>query len=47
MAYNGAEWGIVMSRYTPIESQGYFFANTYDDLKDNIQEKVWDKNYNI
>lgn len=47
MAYNGTEWGIVMSKYAPIESQGYFFASTYDELKSKIQENVWDKNYNI
>ena len=46
-AHDGNEWAFVMSKYRPISSQGYFFADTYDEMKTKIKEKVWDQDYRI
>lgn len=41
--YNGSNWLVVMSQGTPYSTQGYFWTNSYQDLKNKAQPSVWDK----
>ena len=47
MAYNGNMWTLVASKTDKIKSQGYLWANSYEDLKSKIKTKIWGNSYNI
>ena len=40
-AYDGNLWTVVMSQTDGIVSQGYFFADNYDEMVSEIREDVW------
>lgn len=47
MAYDGTYWTLVVSETDKIKSQGYLWANSYDDLMSKIKEEIWGSSYNI
>ena len=47
MAYNGNMWTLVASKTDKITSQGYLWANSYEELQSKIKNDIWDKSYNI
>ena len=47
MAYNGSMWTLVVSQTDKISSQGYFWANSNDELNSKIKTEIWNRSYNI
>lgn len=47
MAYNGNMWTLVVSKTDKISSQGYLWANSFEELKSKIKAEIWGNSYNI
>lgn len=43
----GSQWRVVMSQNSDYVSQGYFRAETTNDMMRTIQREVWGKGYNV
>lgn len=47
VAYDGKYWTVIMSKTDKYASQGYLWGDTYDEVHDEIKNKVWGRSYNV
>ncbi len=47
VAYDGYYWTVVLSTSTPYSTQGYLWANSYENMKSQIKKEVWDRSYRV
>jgi len=47
LAFDGKQWLVVMSQNSKFVSQGYFLADSNNDMMRSIQSEVWNKGFNL